>query len=71
MNPTVACGKSVIPGQISQEVVQHLASIMGADVEITLEIRADVPEGIPEHIERTVSENCRTLKFSDFGFEPK
>lgn len=57
--------------QISQEVVQHLASMMGADVEITLEIRADVPEGIPEHIERTVSENCRQLKFTDFGFEPK
>jgi uncharacterized protein len=58
-------------GQISQEIVQHLASIMGADVEITVEIRAEVPEGIPADVEHIVSENCRTLKFRDFGFERK
>ena len=53
---------------ISQEVVQKLASIMGSDVRVTLEIRADVPDGIPEKVERDVSENCNTLRFREHGF---
>lgn len=55
-------------GAISQEVVQRLASIMGSDVRVTLEIRAEVPEGIPEKVERDVSENCNTLRFREHGF---
>ncbi len=55
-------------GAISQEVVQRLASIMGSNVRVTLEIQADVPEGIPEKIERDISENCNTLKFRDYDF---
>jgi hypothetical protein len=34
-----------------------------------LEIQADIPEEISDQVHRTVTENCRTLKFSDFGFE--
>lgn len=56
-------------GQIGQEVVRHLTSIAGTNVEITLEIRADAPEGIPDHVKHIVSENCRTLKFRDCSFE--
>jgi hypothetical protein len=41
---------------------------MGSDVRVTLEIWADVPEGIPEKVERDVSENCNTLRFRDHGF---
>jgi hypothetical protein len=55
-------------GAISQEVVQRLASIMGSDVRVTLEIRAEVPEGIPEKVERDVSENCNTLRFREHDF---
>ena len=55
-------------GAISQEVVQRLASIMGSNVRVTLEIQADVPEGIPEKVERDVSENCNTLKFRECDF---
>ncbi|MBA3616052.1 MAG: hypothetical protein H0W52_08025 [Rubrobacteraceae bacterium] len=55
-------------GAISQEVVQRLASIMGANVRVRLEIQADVPEGIPEKVEHDVSENCNTLKFREFDF---
>ena len=40
-----------------------------ADVEITLEIHATVPEGIPDNVVRTISENAATLKFDQFGFE--
>jgi hypothetical protein len=55
-------------GAISQEVVQRLASIMGSNVRVTLEIQADIPDGIPEKVERDVSENCNTLKFKEFDF---
>ncbi len=53
-------------GAISQEVVQRLASIMGSNVRVTLEIGADVPDGIPEKAERDVSENCNTLRFREY-----
>jgi hypothetical protein len=66
MNPSRLGGDA---GQIGQEVVRHLTSIASAEVEITLEIRADISEGVPDDVERTVSENCRTLKFVDFKFE--
>jgi len=55
--------------QIAEEVVQHLAKLPGATVEVTLEIKAEIPDGAPADTIRVVSENCRTLKFSDFGFE--
>jgi len=55
--------------QIAEEVVQHVARLPGATVEVTLEIKAEVPDGAPADTIRVVSENCRTLKFSNFGFE--
>ena len=54
---------------VIEEVAQHLNGLLGARVEITMEIHAELPEGTPEHIVRTVTENCRTLKFSNYGFE--
>lgn len=36
---------------------------------MTLEVHAEVPEGIPEDRQRIVNENCRILKFETFGFE--
>jgi predicted AAA+ superfamily ATPase len=55
--------------KIAEEVIAHLAGLVGADVTVTLEIQADVPSGVPDNVVRTVTENCRTLKFSDHGFE--
>lgn len=55
--------------QVSTEVVQHLTALLGANVEVTLEIQAHVEGGIPDNVVRTVSENCKTLKFRDQGFE--
>jgi hypothetical protein len=54
---------------VIQEVVQHLSGLLGAQVEVTMEVHAQLPEGAPEHVVRTVTENCRTLKFTSFGFE--
>ncbi|MHC1764043.1 MAG: hypothetical protein AB9869_07035 [Verrucomicrobiia bacterium] len=55
--------------QVSAEVLQHLTSLLNADVEVTLEIQARVEGGIPDNIARTVSENRKTLKFLTQGFE--
>jgi hypothetical protein len=56
-------------GRIADEVISHIAGLMGADVSVTLEIAADVSNGVPDKVVRTVTENCRTLKFTDHGFE--
>ncbi len=56
-------------GRIAQDIVAHLASLPDARVSVTLEIEATVPVEVPDHIVRAVTENCRTLKFSDHGFE--
>jgi hypothetical protein len=56
-------------GKIAEEVIKHLSGLVGAKVQLTMEVHADVPEGIPEDRQRIVNENCRTLKFQGFGFE--
>jgi len=52
-------------------VIQHLTSLKGAKVEITLEIHATHPDGFDDHTIRTVSENGNTLKFDEHGFEDR
>jgi hypothetical protein len=56
-------------GRIAEEVIAHLSGLVSAEVTVTLEIHAKVPSGAPDNVVRTVTENCRTLKFSDHGFE--
>jgi hypothetical protein len=56
-------------GRIAEEIVQHLSTLASADVRVRLEIDAEVPNGVPDRVVRTVSENCRTLKFISQGFE--
>ncbi len=56
-------------GRIADEVVAHLAGIVGSNVKVTLEIEAEIPSGVPDKVVRTVTENSRTLKFTNHGFE--
>ena len=56
-------------GQIADEVIKHLTKLPGASVEVTIEIQAEIPEGAPDSVVRTVSENSRELKFKSFDFE--
>ncbi len=56
-------------GRIAEEVIAHLAGLPRAEVRVTMEIEATIPEGAPENVVRTVTENSRTLKFSSHGFE--
>ena len=55
--------------RIADEVIVHLAGLIGAEVTVTLEIEAKIPSGAPDNVVRTVTENSRTLKFASHGFE--
>ena len=55
--------------RIADEVITHLAGLVGTNVTVTLEIDAAIPDGAPDHVVRTVTENSRTLKFNSHGFE--
>jgi len=56
-------------GRIAEEVIQHLTDAIGAEVEITIQIQAHFPSGASEQVIRTVTENCKTLKFHSYGFD--
>ena len=55
--------------KVADEVIAHLAGLLGADVELILEIKANIPDGAPEQVVRIVIENTRELRFDDSGFE--
>ena len=56
-------------GRIADEVIAHLAGLVGSTVKVTLDIEAEIPAGAPDNVVRTVTENSRTLKFTNQGFE--
>lgn len=57
--------------EVGEAVVAHLNGLVGATVQVTLEIHAEIPDGAPEDIVRTVTENAMTLRFDPAtGFEP-
>jgi|HigsolmetaAR203D_1030402.scaffolds.fasta_scaffold02416_4 hypothetical protein len=55
--------------RLVEEVISHLTSVDGCQVEVSLEVNAQIPDGLPHQTVRVVTENCRTLKVNDFGFE--
>lgn len=55
--------------RIADEVLAHLVSQPGAEVTVTIEIAATLPQGASDQLVRTVTENSRTLKFTSHGFE--
>ncbi|UZX16386.1 Swt1 family HEPN domain-containing protein [Thermus sp. PS18] len=57
-------------GKIVQEILTHLINLPGAQVQVTLEIDTRVPGGIPENVVLIVTENAKTLRFTNHGFEP-
>jgi predicted AAA+ superfamily ATPase len=56
-------------GRVAEEVLAHLSTLSHAKLKITVEIEAEIPEGVPEEIQRIVLENGNTLKFRSQGFE--
>jgi hypothetical protein len=57
--------------RLSQEIIQHLAAVQGAELEIRVEITAHDSDGYPDDKVRTVTENARTLRFETYGFEDR
>ena len=55
--------------RIAEEIVSHLTGQVGANLSVVLEIEAVIPDGAPDNVVRTVTENAQTLKFEDHGFE--
>ena len=51
------------------EVVTHLSTTDNCDVKLSLEVSANAPDGFAPETVRTVSENCRTLRVDNFGFD--
>jgi Protein of unknown function (DUF499) len=57
-------------GRIADEVIAHLAGMVGCTVKVTLDIEAQIAAGAPDNVVRTVTENSCTLKFDPAsGFE--
>lgn len=54
---------------VADEVIAHLRDAAGAKLVVRLEIEAVDERGFDEQQIRTVSENARTLKFEQSGFE--
>lgn len=40
-----------------------------AEVQVSIDIQIQVPDGVPDNVIRTVTENCRVLKFNKYNFE--
>ncbi|MDR1777699.1 MAG: hypothetical protein LBR31_07730, partial [Desulfovibrio sp.] len=52
-----------------EEIIQHLTSVDGATVKVSLEVEAISNAGFSQQTMRTVTENCRTLRVRSFGFD--
>jgi hypothetical protein len=55
--------------KLMEEIISHLTTLDGVQAELLLEVNVNAPNGLPSHVVRTVSENCRTLKVKNFGFD--
>jgi urease alpha subunit len=58
-------------GDIAEAIVRQLEKAGKTEVQITLEIDATSESGFPEDIQRTVTENARTLRFESHEFEER
>ena len=50
--------------RIAEELIAHLTSLASAGVTVILEIQAHIPNGAPDSVVRTVTENTSALKMS-------
>jgi uncharacterized protein len=56
-------------GRVAEEVLTHLSTLPRAKLRITVEIDAEVPDGVPEDIQRIILENGTALRFDTQSFE--
>jgi len=55
--------------QIAEEVIVHMQGLVNSKVKVTMEIEVEMPDGAPDDVVRIVTENSKTLKFKEHGFE--
>jgi len=55
--------------QITEEIISVLAGDAHATVKVSVEITADFPEGVSDHIKRAISENATSLGFKNKTWE--
>ena len=55
--------------QIAEEIISILAGDAHATVKVSVEITADFPEGVSDHIKRAISENATSLGFKNKTWE--
>ena len=51
------------------EVIKHISTTDNCNMELSLEVNAETTTGFSQETVRTVSENCRTLNVTNFGFD--
>ena len=56
-------------GRVAEEVLQHLTTLPGGKVTVTVDIQAETAAGVSENLRHAIDENCRTLGFKSHGFE--
>lgn len=49
--------------RVAEEIVRHLEDLAGSELEVTLEVRARVPQGLPKEVVSVLRENCAALRF--------
>ena len=54
---------------LGEEIIAVLAADSGATVSVTVEISARFPGGVPDHVNRAVSENAAQLGFKIADWE--
>jgi hypothetical protein len=54
--------------EISRELVSHLQGIYGANINVSLEIEVDVPDGIPSDRQEAVTRTSESLRFDQSDF---
>lgn len=55
--------------RLLEEVIKHIGDAAGTELKVSLEVEASSVHGYSDKTVRDVSENCRTLRVDDFGFE--
>jgi hypothetical protein len=55
--------------QIAEEIISLLASDSQAIVRVSIEVTAEFPDGVSDHIKRAVSENATSLGFKNKTWE--
>ena len=56
-------------GQVAEEILQHLTTLTGSKVKVTVEIEAHITGGVSDDVRRVIEEICRTLRFTEHGLE--